>query len=89
MIPSILDVAKDVDTLKKYVQYLSQQVDTLLNNSALKPGDFVRTTKGCRINGPFSGTIVSIGHKWGRYPAVKVRKQSGKIVLCLQKNIVK
>ena len=39
MIPSILDDAKDVDTLKKYVQYLSQQVDTLLNNSALKPGD--------------------------------------------------
>jgi hypothetical protein len=55
----------------------------------IKKGEIVRTTKGCRFNGGFVGTVVGFC-TWGEYPAVKVRKSVGnRIVVCLAKNLVR
>lgn len=55
----------------------------------IKKGELVRTTKGCRFKGVFSGTVVGFC-TWGGFPAVKVRKSVGnRIVVCLAKNLVR
>jgi len=55
----------------------------------IKKGELVRTTKGCRFKGGFSGTVVGLC-TWGEFPAVKVRKSVGnRIVVCLAKNLVR
>lgn len=55
--------------------------------SKFKIGDRVRTLKGCRFKGKFSGMVCGFG-RWMRFPAVKVQKDDGHIVLCLEKNLM-
>lgn len=53
-----------------------------------KIGELVRTKKGCRIKGPFQGTVIGFS-RWGSYKSVKVKKViTEQIVMCLEKNLV-
>lgn len=57
-------------------------------NELPKIGSRVRTTKGCRINGPSSGKVVGYGW-WREYQGVRVLKDSdGTTRLFLLKNLV-
>jgi len=54
-----------------------------------KPGDEVRTVKGCRNNGPGGVLVIcETGKKWKDYDACLCRKQNGSLRLYLTKNII-
>jgi len=73
--------------VSKYEKMLKKIHSTV--KPKIKIGEIVRTTKGCRFNGGFIGTVVGFC-TWGEYPAVKVRKLiSKRIVVCLAKNLVR
>lgn len=57
-------------------------------SSPFKIGDVVSTSKGGRFSyeGPFKGTVVGFS-EWAGKPAAQVRKSSGQIVQCIQKNL--
>jgi len=59
-----------------------------MTESELNIGDYVYTTKGCRIRGNDDVLVVTeTGKKWGKFPAVKCRKTNGDERLFLVKNI--
>lgn len=71
----------------KYEEMFNKIRLTVTEN--IKKGELVRTTKGCRFKGGFSGTVVGFC-TWGEFPAVKVRKSvDNRIVVCLAKNLVR
>lgn len=72
----------------KYEAQLKQAIVSRRNGIKFKRGERVRTTKGCRIKKyGFEGVVVG-KCMWGEYPAVKVKKDEGRIVVCLAKNLV-
>lgn len=54
----------------------------------LEIGDYVWSTKGCRVNGPTGGRIIG-WTTWRDYPAARVRKADKSVVTFLEKNLTK
>lgn len=54
----------------------------------LNVGDYVWSSKGCRVNGPTGGRIIDFTY-WSGYPAAKVRKSDKSVRVFLTKNLSK
>ncbi len=48
----------------------------------------VATKKGCRIRGVFEGRVKGYS-VWKEFQAINVRKDDGRVVQCLAKNLVR
>lgn len=51
-------------------------------------GDYVWSSKGCRVNGPTGGRIIEFT-KWRHYTAANVRKADNTVHVFLTKNLKK
>jgi hypothetical protein len=51
-------------------------------------GDYVWSSKGCRVNGPTGGRVIGFT-EWSGYPAAKVRKADKSVRVFLTKNLKK
>ena len=66
---------------------LTRPTDTRWYNISI--GDKVRTMCGCRVRGPGGELeVISVGHRWRDYDAVRCRKENGDERLYLAKNLI-
>jgi hypothetical protein len=62
---------------------------TALKRVKIKIGDVVSTTRGCRTRGPSYCVGIYIGKAtWAGEPCAKVKKEDGRTVLVLEKNLL-